>query len=372
SALPAALESDIMPPWPPAADCNELKYDRSLEPEHKQQIIDWVEAGAREGDASASAQVVAPTERAELARIDHSLSLETGYTPTRYPDDYRCFVFEWPEEETTFVSGYQIVPDQVDQVHHLLAYLAPASSRDHYQALDDAEEGPGYTCFGGTEGPLSAGLGGWAPGSGAALMPADTGIEIPPGSLVILQMHYNTLFVEPKPDRTAFNVQIDYSVEREAIIQPWINPDWLDGDNMAIPAGQKSVSHSFSFIPGPFWSRITGGKIPDDSDVEIHSALHHMHLLGKSAKFQVIRASGDDCLLEIPDWDFDWQDTYMFKEPIRLGANDLLQIECEWDNSPENQPDLGDGPQPPRDLAWGEGSTDEMCFGTIMITRAVD
>ena len=76
-------------------------------------------------------------------------------------------------------------------------------------------------------------------------------------------------------------------------------------------------------------------------------------------------------MLDIPRWDFHWQSVFELEEPLRVEPWQELSIACEWDNSAENQPAGEDGERlPPRDVAWGEGTRDEMCLGILYVTRA--
>jgi hypothetical protein len=68
-------------------------------------------------------------------------------------------------------------------------------------------------------------------------------------------------------------------------------------------------------------------------------------------------------LLHIDDWDLDWQDQYLFAEPIDLPAGTVLRTEIVYDNSVDNP----ENPHhPPREIRWGRGSTDEMGSVTLM------
>ena len=46
-----------------------------------------------------------------------------------------------------------------------------------------------------------------------------------------------------------------------------------------------------------------------------------------------------------------------------------LRISCTWDNSAENQPVVAGAVIEPQDVQWGEGTTDEMCLGILLVTR---
>jgi hypothetical protein len=68
-------------------------------------------------------------------------------------------------------------------------------------------------------------------------------------------------------------------------------------------------------------------------------------------------------LLEIPDWDLDWQDTYYFKDKVILPSGTVLTTVITYDNSEDNY----DNPfSPPRRIKWGLESTDEMGSITLL------
>src|SRR5262249_3304603 len=69
-------------------------------------------------------------------------------------------------------------------------------------------------------------------------------------------------------------------------------------------------------------------------DAVLHNVLPHMHLLGKSVKMTMTPPGGTETvLIEIPAWDYRWQETYWFKEPIHAKAGTKLTIEGFYDNS---------------------------------------
>ena len=114
-------------------------------------------------------------------------------------------------------------------------------------ALDAAEEGPGYTCYGGP-GFNGEWIGAWAPGGEGLDMPEGTGIRIEPGSKVVMQVHYNSLTAGKQPDQTRLRFKVDAEVSSVARLQPWANPQWLQGDTMAIPPASDGVEHSWACL----------------------------------------------------------------------------------------------------------------------------
>lgn len=337
-----------MPPWLASRECNDYRDDSSPTDDEIATIAAWVAAGMPEGDP-ADAVPAEPMEDTPLSRVDYTLSLPTEYTPAEAPDDYRCFAVDWPSAEGGYVTGLAVEPGNVAIVHHLVAYIAPPEQIAAYDALDAADPGPGWSCFGGPGVGVQEDaqwLGGWAPGGSRGDFPNGTGIWIDAGAKIVLQMHYNTAAATGS-DQSAILLKVDPEVEFPAYVQPWANPAWLYGDSMLIPAGESGVSHGFAYTFGA-----------SNTPFRVHHATLHMHTLGRSARLWIERAGGgDECLLDLPRWDFNWQRTYVFEEPETLEAGDAIHIECTWDN-PTDQ-----------DVVWGEGTGDEMCLGTMLFSR---
>ncbi|WP_437503789.1 monooxygenase [Sorangium sp. So ce1099] len=355
-----AVVDRTMPPWPADSACAEYVGDRSLSEQQIQTIAAWADGGAAAGDPAEEGPPLEPLELSELARVDLTLEMPVEYTPQEEPDDYRCFVIDWPEESTRYVTGFGIRPGAERVVHHVIAYAAAPEQLADVEALDASDPGPGYSCFGGP-GIRPRWLGAWVPGAGDTNFPPGTGIRLEPGSQLIVQVHYNTLAAGKLPDRSAIDLTLESSVEREGSVQPWTNPAWLSGDSMMIPAFESDVVHRWGAQP----SRALAGGEP----IEIHIAGLHMHTLGSRARLEIERADGSsECVVDIPRWNFHWQGGYKLVEPKVLNPGDRLSLECHWDNTPENQPIIDGQPRVPRDVVWGEGTNDEMCLSTFYMT----
>ena len=63
------------------------------------------------------------------------------------------------------------------------------------------------------------------------------------------------------------------------------------------------------------------------------------------------------------------QIAYRMTEAVAFAPDDRLSISCEWDNSAENQPIIDGAVRAPQDVAWGEGTFDEMCLGVVYVSR---
>jgi hypothetical protein len=375
SQVVAATSKGRMPPWPPNDACATYAYDRSLLPDQITTIGDWVNSGAAEGDPSQYVPF-SNVSTQSLSRIDTRLTLAAPYTPQLKPDDYHCFLLDWPQSADSFVTGFGVKPGAPSIVHHALIYAIPPAEVAAYQAYETTP-GAGYTCFGGPNksgSTRAAGvptlLGGWAPGVSGSDFPADTGIKVAGGSKLVVQVHYNTLNNAPVPDQTELDFKVDSTVKTPAYALPWTNPSWVRNKTMFIAAGNPDVSYSFSFDAMTGLSFGSKGALKSTSPATVWSASLHMHLLGTHATLDVTHSDGtDECYLDILHWNFHWQGAYAFAQPKTIMPGDKLNITCHWDNSPANQPDVGLMQQSPMDVNWGEGTQDEMCLGFLYVTQ---
>jgi hypothetical protein len=353
------VSKNVMPPWVANAPLDYFDGDRRLDGDQKKTLLSWIKQGAAEGDSADEPEAI--TERSErgLARVDLTLRSPEGYTPQIEPDDYRCFVFEWPYDTTKYVTGINIAPEDRGMVHHAILYHVQPENAEDARERDAAEAGPGYTCFGATGG-LSAWLQSYEPGGYGQGIPGDLGFEVKPGSVMILQVHYNTLN-GLGTDRSAVEVTVEDSVPRVGQVMLIMQPLWPAG-GMPIPANEADV---------PFAYNGRNAGLADDRNYGVYWVDLHMHQLGKSGRIGIIRAGKPDALevlLDIPKWDFKWQETYMLHEPNVLMPGDQLYVECHFDNTPEHQTVVGGERLPSRDVNWGEGTTDEMCLGNVLVS----
>lgn len=141
--------------------------------------------------------------------------------------------------------------------------------------------------------------------------------------------------------------------------------DLIMGGRLYIPAGEKDAVHRYEGRPSTF---------ADEGTYDFYWADLHMHTRGTSAKMGIIRADGgrEVNLLDIPEWAFAWQETYLFRKPVRLYPGDELYLECHFDNTADNQPVIDGAPLPVRNVTWGERTIDEMCLGNVLSVRVPD
>ena len=375
AAIEYALKNDSMPPWPPTDGYSPMKYPMSLSKEDKHVLLDWAANGAPEGESANYSAVVYPSDKPAV-NYDIAIQIPQPYLPTGFPDDYRCFVIEWPLTEKRYITASNFYPDKAKQVHHVFMSVIDPSKADIYHAADGADGKPGYTCYGSpaapndpTQGLGLRGFGQWVPGAGATVLPESTGIAIEPGSLLAIQMHYNTGVVEPEPDQSTFKIATTANVERQAAEGYLLNFKWPGGD-MLIPAGESKVDHYGTIIAAELAAFFAPDQIDSTKPYSVHRVGFHMHSLGVTGHVKLKRADGTvQTLLDIEHWDFNWQGVWDLKSEVVVQPEDTFEVLCSYNNSAAFQANRGAAvATAPKDVNWGESTSDEMCVSTLYLT----
>jgi Copper type II ascorbate-dependent monooxygenase, N-terminal domain len=325
------------------------------------------------------------------------LSMPEAYLPSAPHgagrDDYRCFVLDPHLSEDAFITGLNIVPGTPELVHHVILFRVPPASVPDVEAVDQAEKGEGWTCFGGTgvdagDDPDNAPwLGAWAPGGGEQVMAKGVGVPLEKGSRVVMQVHYN-LLAGPRPDTSAAQLRLAPGSTRLAALETMLLPAPVElpcrpghargplCDRSAAVAdaeqrfGEAGLTANYlHLLCGP----VRAGPVQTcdrtvNRPATVRAAAGHMHLLGRSIRIEVNPDSGRArTLLDISTWDFDNQGARPVA-PLRLRHGDTVRVTCRHDQSLRDVLPAFGGQQE-RYVVWGEGTTDEMCLGLLLVTR---
>jgi len=350
-AIREAVLLKTMPPWKPVDAHGVFQGERSLTDQEIQTISDWVNNGAGEGAASDLPQPISFPETWSLGTPDITLQPSGSFAVPKGSDDiYRCFPMPVNSTSDVYVRGYEVIPGNRAIVHHVLLFT---DERGDSEALDNADPEPGYTCFGGA-GFFNGlgGVGGWVPGSSPEKFPLGTGVRIPKGSRVVMQVHYSlanfsqTSTAAPGPDLTRVGLYTSPVPLEEVTFLPVVNPF------LSIP-------------PGASHYKVTA-VLPISRTVELISIAPHMHLLGREATIEAILPGKTEPLqlIRIADWNFQWQGDYLYREPIILPAGTIVQLTAYYDNSLNNP---RNPTNPPVTVRWGERTVDEMALTFLTV-----
>lgn len=354
AAMPAApliesyTASRRMPPF--LADnsgaCQSFDTDMWLSDAELRTLADWNAQGAPEGDPSTPPPDVTPLSHLSGADV-HTIDIGLDYAPDASgSDDYHCFLVQAPVGG--FLTGMEVHPGNARMVHHVIVYEPQSPGAvSEVMALDAAEAGPGYTCFGGAGANEATPVVLWAPGAGAVETPRGTGLPIDASVPLVVQVHYNLLSAQPgDTDRSSVDMRIEPSATA-AYYVPVYNYGFAAEPHMT------SVSSSYDFPFGATW--LTPYGVPA---AHVYGIGPHMHTLGTDIQVDMLNADGStDCLVHIPRWDFNWQLGYRYVHPIPVTGATNMRITCTWNTSSRDTT-----------VTWGEGTQDEMCLAFLYVS----
>src|SRR4051794_2358906 len=357
SLVNQTVQTHFMPPWKPEPGWAPFRDERRLTPAQLAMVNQWVQDGMPRGDSSKEPPLPPFADDWQLGKPDLVLEMGTGFTvPADGPDIYRNFVLPTGLTEDKWVKAIELKPSARAVVHHvLLASDKTGSARTEERTVNDGQPGfPGlgsvFTIQAATDplGALSGGLGAWVPGTTPAFLPAGIAMPLPKNSDLILQTHFHPNGA-PGVEKTLVGIYFGPAPDRQ-ITQLQAPAFFGIRANIDIPAGAKDYKVRGSFT------------IP--ADAEAVSVWSHQHYLGRDAKLTATLPSGEvKILLWVRDWDFNWQDQYVYKELVPLPKGTRLDGELTYDNSAEN---IRNPNNPPKRITWGEQSTDEM--GSLILS----
>ena len=327
----------------------------------------------------------------------HQAKAYTPHAPPGATDDYHCTLMDPHVTTNSYIISSHFYPGSAED-HHSILFLVPPNLAPAAEAANVG--GNGWACFGETPIP-NTGLGqisntpwlsAWAPGHGADVLPKDTGIYLPAGSLVVMQVHYN-LLVGDKPVKNSLAL---YTVPATTPLLPLrldlmpAPPDIPCAPGVTGPlcnraAELANLGQRFGQSAVGFVNAIESicGRNPADPPVGDTTSCNwpvgvngyivrvgaHMHLLGVSFKMILNPGTpGAKTILNVPDYNFHYQKAYNLATPVPVTPGDTVQVQCTYNPAlAQEQPLLRK--VAPHFVTWGDGSADEMCLG-LMWTSA--
>ena len=228
-------------------------------------------------------------------------------------------------EQDVWLRAVDIQPSNPKVMHHGTVYVLPPEDRARRTL------GPRFTWG------LVAG---YVPGREALPFPDDSGVFLPAGSRIRLQLHYTT-------------------TGREEVDTP----------EVALYLAQGATRHELKFgaavnfqfeVPAGATDHQDTAERSIDRDILVYQLTPHMHFRGKHMRFVIHYPNGDEeTLLSVPAYNFNWQRRYVLAEPRAIPAGSTLTVLAGFDNSAANPAN----PDPENPVYWGEQSFEEMLIG---------
>ena len=370
-----------MPPWHADPAHGEFLNDRRLSQADKDTIVRWVSAGAPEGNpADLPPQPVYPDGWA-IGKPDAIFALSEDYPVAASGTiDYKYFEVPTNFTEDKWIQAFEVKPGSPSVVHHVIVYArppqrprpaaaaaatppaggAPANAAPQRRQapftfapnMDEPDEVKAGAARqeGGNDRPAPEGgtgmfVGGYTPGQAVRIFQPGSSLRLPAGSTLVFQMHY-TANGKPMTDRSKIGfVFAKEAPKQEAIIAALVN------QNFTLPAGAPSTK--------------VDAELTINQDMILWSLLPHTHVRGRRWEIEARYPDGrNEVILAVPNYDFNWQTDYIFKQPLKLPKGTVLHSSAWYDNSTANK----SNPNPKADVHWGDQTWEEMQFTAFTFT----
>jgi hypothetical protein len=314
-----------MPPWSADPAIGHFRNDPRLTETEIATIVQWVDGGAPRGNDRDLPALPAFAEGWTIGTPDVVLEAQAYTVPASGTIPYLYFRIPTNFTDDRWLQAIEISPSARAVVHHVIAFAQPSGGDPNN------ERTPGRMQIGGTT-PNKPGLV-FDPGV-ARLLPRNHDL--------VLQMHYTANGTE-MTDRT-----------RVALIFAKEPPKKQAGGSMILNLG-------FAIPPGADNHEVRASQTMR-RDTVLTSMTPHMHMRGRDMTYIAHYPDGrSETLLSVPNYDFNWQHTYVLAEPKVLPAGTKLEVIAHFDNSPNNR----FNPDPGQTVRWGDQTWEEMMIGFI-------
>ncbi|QDV43168.1 Thiol-disulfide oxidoreductase ResA [Stieleria neptunia] len=316
------IADNRMPPWSANPAHGTFANDPRLSQRERELIETWVDNGMPEGDPRdlptppefiAGWQMGRPDEVIKMR--DHAFRV-----PAEGIIDYQRFVVDPGWDEDKYIVAAEARPDQRSVVHHILVYVIPAGERRE---------------------DLRQVVAGYAPGSPPMVLTEGVALQVKAGSKLLFEMHYT-------PNGTE---QDDLS---------YVGVRFTNNENVRkLLRGRLAINTEF-VIPAGESHHVVSATYDAHTEENLISMSPHMHLRGKSFRYVAhFPDKTSKVLLDVPNYDFNWQLKYVLAEPLRIPRNTRIECTAVFDNSESNLTN----PDPTKPVRWGDQSSEEMMIG---------
>ena len=322
------IRTDRMPPYNADPHVGKFSDNKNLTRAEIQTLVGWIEAGAPRGegvDPLGAVKRVAPEW--PLGKPDLVFNIPSYKVPASGEVDWQRPFTVNPLTEGRWIRASTVKPGDRQAVHQGLT----GWRKDVPAAGQTASEAN-----------WRGSVGGYAVGAESSIYAGDVGTFLPAGGAVGYQMHY-----------TPYG--------KESVDNSKIGVYFRDDAPKYIMRGVVVIDTSIEIQPNTARHReVAYVEFPNDA--LLYSAFPHAHYRAYSNDLWLQTPDGKKTLLlSMPRYNFNWQRSYTFAEPVKIPAGSRLIANWTYDNSKGNPAN----PDPTIKVTWGEQSNQEMLFTSL-------
>jgi len=323
------IRTDRMPPWHADPNVGHFLREQSLSGDQIKTLVHWIEAGAPRGEGADPLTVPRePIKEWPLGEPDLIVKLPAFEVPATGVVDYQYPVVDNPITEGKWLRASTVKVGARKAVHHLLNGIMKEKPADGERG--QSRWGPS--------------IGGYAVGAESQIARGNSGTFLPAGGYIGFQMHY-TPFGKAVTDESEVGLYFyDDDKKPDLVTRSSVVIDV----SLVIPPGEgRHEERAYREFP---------------KDAILLSVFPHAHYRGQSSKMVLRYPDGSEKLIaSLPRYDFNWQRSYEFVEPIDVPAGSKLIAINTYDNSTSNPAN----PDPTAEVLWGQQSHEEMLFNAF-------
>ncbi|HEY8618375.1 redoxin domain-containing protein [Phenylobacterium sp.] len=321
------IRTDRMPPYNADPHVGKFSDSKNMTAAEIKTLVHWIEAGAPRGDGPdpLGAKKIVAAEW-PLGKPDLILDIPAYKVPASGIVDYQRPFSANPLTEGKWIRATTVKPGDRRAVHHVLTGWMKEAPKNGVSS----------------ETNWRGSVGGYAVGAESNVFGGDVGTFLPAGGAVGYQMHY-TPYGKETVDKSQIGVyfrkdQPKYIMRSVVVI------------DTSIEIQPNSARHKeVAYVEFP-------------KDALLYSAFPHAHYRAYSSDLWLQTPDGKKTLLlSLPRYDFNWQRSYNFAEPVKIPAGSKLIAHYVYDNSKRNPAN----PDPTIKVTWGEQSHEEMLFTSV-------
>ncbi|MDF1751267.1 MAG: redoxin domain-containing protein [Verrucomicrobiales bacterium] len=324
------IEDGRMPPWHADPTVGHFQNSRHMPESDKQIIRDWIANGKPEGnpgDAPAAPTYVDTWQLGQAPDLIVEMAKQPFTVPKGGTVEYQYFIADPKFTEDKWIRAAEVIPGNRSVVHHVIVFVRP----------------PDGQIFRG-----ASLLTGYVPGQRIIPSPKTHARKVVAGSKLVFQVHYTP---NGREAEDLSKIGLVFADENEVTHEMY---------------SLIALQQEFEIPPNTANHRVSARlrRLPPGG--ELLAISPHMHYRGKS--FEVYGSEDASLpILKVPNYDFNWQHSYILNEPIPFSELQTLRFEATFDNSADNP----FNPDPDRWIMWGDQTWEEMAvaFFEVAVPR---
>ena len=328
-----------MPPWHAVKGYGEFRNAPSLTQRDVDVLVNWIEGGAPRGDDKDLPADPLFSNDWQLGKPDLVLKPEGETKIVADAEEYRNFALQTNLKEDRWLTAIDLLPGAGSVVHCANIYVLrndpakPGASVTQIKS-DKLDQAPLFEDLG-----KAWVLASWIPGQKTVVLEGGVAQLLPAGSRIGVRIHYRS---SGEAARDLSYIGLYFA---KAPPTKQIRGLTITGADSVIPVGSQPQQRKMSFT------------LSEDSEaIAIRPRVHPILV---SLQATAYRPDGsEEVLIWTRGYQFDWEPTYYFKQPVPLQKGTRVEVIAYFDNSVDNQ---NNSNNPPKPVRWSELTTDPWC-----------